>query len=112
MTTLQSQLDVECKQLLEQVDDLRERKAKMREKVEVIFKEKEEGKSMTSQIEYMEQLKDEIQDYGNDLQNLNLIFKKIFVRFLSYKDNTDVIDNYENNLNQLLGEQSFITTII
>ncbi len=57
-------------------------------------------------------MKDEIQDYGNDLQNLNLIFKKIFVRFLSYKDNTDVIDNYENNLNQLLGEQSFITTII
>jgi hypothetical protein len=30
------------------VDDLRERKAKMREKVEVIFKEKEEGKSMSS----------------------------------------------------------------
>ena len=41
-----------------------------------------------------------------------MCFKKIFVKFLSYKDNTDVLDNYENNLNQLLNEQGFVTSII
>ncbi len=44
-------------------------------------------------------MKAEIAGFSKNLTELNLIFKKIFVRFLSYKDNTDVLDNYENNLN-------------
>lgn len=64
-----------------------------------MIQEKEEGTSLDGQIEYMEELKDKISSFTKGLQDLNLIFKKIFVKFLSYKDNTDVLDNYENNLN-------------
>lgn len=73
---------------------------------------KEKGVNLTDHIEQMEKLRDQIASFGKDLNDFNLVFKKIFIRFLSYKDNTDVLDNYESNLNQLLAEQGFVTTLI
>jgi hypothetical protein len=83
---------------------LRDRKLDVRTDVERLVASKEKGVNLADHIEQMESLKDQISKFGKDLNDLNFVFKKIFVRFLSYKDNTDVLDNYEGNLNQLLAE--------
>lgn len=82
------------------VDALRDRKALVRDKVELLMKDREdENVNLSEKIEQMESIIKQIASFQKDLQDCNLVFKKIFIKFLSYKDNTDVLDNYENNLN-------------
>jgi hypothetical protein len=80
---------------------LKFKKANLREEIEKQVSEVEKGtsKSEEEKIEKLEVLIEKIQSLGKDLSDLNLVFKKIFVKFLSFKDNTDILDSYESSLN-------------